>query len=197
LISSSQSFICYYEKVKVPPFGHGLLYLSCAIATLVNSKADFIDLPADASEWRFTGRTGNLIDRFGGIAEMEERDMGAHAGVFGTTSGAGDPNIPGNVNGAPISYMYFDGYSGRGEGYRVWSGTSDSEHQEFTMIFDLFVPASNNSAHLSFFNGNDNNINDADYLLTRRRHLRAQLAPAIIESDYFDTIVSMEDLLEG
>jgi hypothetical protein len=143
-----------------------MLYLSCVIATLVNSKADFIDLPSDATEWRFTGRSGNLVDRFKGIAQMEERDMGTHAGVFGTSSGAGDPNIPGNVNGAPISYMYFDGYSGRSEGYRVWSGTSDSEHQEFTMIFDLFVPASNNSAHLSFFNGNDNNINDADYLLT-------------------------------
>ena len=62
--------------------------------------------------------------------------------------------------------MYFDGYSTSGDGYRVWSGTTDSEHQEFTMIFDLFVPASNNSAYISFFNGNDNNSNDADYLIT-------------------------------
>ncbi|NRB27272.1 MAG: hypothetical protein HRU37_06270, partial [Roseibacillus sp.] len=143
-----------------------MIYLSCAIANIVNSNADFIDLPADATEWRFTGRTGNLIDRFKGIAKMEELDMSTHAGVFGTTSGEGDPNTPGNIDGAAISYMYFDGYSTSGDGYRVWSGTTDSEHQEFTMIFDLFVPASNNSAYISFFNGNDNNSNDADYLIT-------------------------------
>ena len=143
-----------------------MIYLSCAIANIVNSNADFIDLPADATEWRFTGRTGNLIDRFKGIAEMEELDMGTHVGVFGTTSGEGDPDTPGNIDGASISYMYFDGYSTSGDGYRVWSGTTDSEHQEFTMIFDLFVPASNNSAYISFFNGNDNNSNDADYLIT-------------------------------
>ena len=112
------------------------------------------------------GVSGNLLDSFKGIAQMEERGMGAHAGVFGTTSGAGAPNIPGDIGGEPISYMYFDGYSNRSEGYRVQPGTTDTEHQEFTMIFDLFVPASNNSAHLSFFNGNDDNRNDADYLLT-------------------------------
>jgi len=130
------------------------------------AHADFIDLPADATEWRFTGRSGNVIDRFLGVAEMEERDMRTHVGVFGTTSGAGNANTPGDIDGESVSYMFFDGYSGSGDGYRVWPGTSDSEHQEFTMIFDLFVPASNNDNYIGIFNGNDGNANDADYLLT-------------------------------
>ena len=97
---------------------------------------------------------------------MDEVGMGAHAGVFDTTSGPGDSNIPGNIDGNVVDYMYFDGYSGSGDGYRVWPGTSDSEHQEFTMIFDLFVPTSNSSSYIGIFNGNDGNSNDADYLLT-------------------------------
>jgi hypothetical protein len=147
-------------------FRFGMLCMTCAVAGFIDAHADFIDLPADGSEWRFTGRSGDLIDPYKGIGQMEERGMGVHAGVFGRTSGAGDPNTPGNIDGESIGYMYFDGYASREEGYRIAPGTTDAEHQEFTMIFDLFIPASNKSAHLSFFNGNDNNINDADYLIT-------------------------------
>ena len=129
------------------------------------TQADYIDLPADSTEWRFTGRTGSTIDREKGVAVMEEIGMSTHAGVFGSTSGPGTSSVPGNIDGQTVDYMFFDGYSASGDGYRVWPGTSDTEHQEFTMIFDLFVPASNNSNYLSFFNGNDGNGNDADYLI--------------------------------
>ncbi len=127
----------------------------------------FIPRPSSlASEWRFQSRdAAGLISKAFGPGELKEIGMTGHQGVFSVKTAASTTEIPGAINGVAMPVMYFDGAAKSGEGWRLLPNSGATDHYEYSLVYDLFVPASNTSAKLALFQGNAANTNDADYFL--------------------------------
>lgn len=118
------------------------------------------------SEWRFSSRDASgVINKAFGPGELKEIGMTGHQGVFSSVSGAGSAEVPGAINDLAMPVMYFDGAAKSGEGWRLTPNTGVSDHYEYSLVYDLFVPASNNSTYVSLFQGNSANTNNCDYFL--------------------------------
>ncbi|MCW1922656.1 PQQ-binding-like beta-propeller repeat protein [Luteolibacter arcticus] len=127
----------------------------------------FINRPtATTSEWRFDSRNASgVISKVFGPGTMTEIGLTGHKGVFSVANGTGTPELPGAIDGRPVPVMYFDGATKSGEGWRMNAGTGVTDHYEYTLVYDLFVPASNTAGKLALYQGNPGNSNDADYFL--------------------------------
>lgn len=127
----------------------------------------FIPRPSSlASEWRFQSRDASgVVSKAFGPGELVEIGMTGHQGVFSMRTGAGTSELPGAINGVAMPVMYFDGAAKSGEGWRLNPNSAVTDHYEYSLVYDLFVPASNTSAKLSLFQGNPANSNDSDYFL--------------------------------
>lgn len=128
---------------------------------------EFVPRPtATTSEWRFQSRNGaGVISNAFGPGTMTEIDLTGHKGVLSSASGAGTAEVPGAINGVAMPVMYFDGAAKSTEGIAINPATGVTDHYEYSLVYDLFVPASNNSPYLALYQGNATNSNDADYFI--------------------------------
>jgi hypothetical protein len=120
------------------------------------------------TQWDF--EAGDLTATFGpGTLEYLDRDGGATAAGtrFGSTASFGIPGIGGQA----AQVMKFPRAASPGLGFRVEPGAppngGGSHVNDYTMVFDLCVPASSFKADswLSFFNTNAENANDGELFL--------------------------------
>lgn len=141
--------------------------INVARAAGSGTTTPFVSRPSSmSSEWRFSARdaTGVIAKAFG-PGELAEVGMTGHQGVFSLQAGATTAEVPGAIDGVAMPVMFFDGAAKSGEGWRLLPNSGASDHYEYTLIYDLFVPASNTSNKLALFQGNAGNTNDADYFL--------------------------------
>ena len=127
----------------------------------------FVARPAAlTTEWRFVSRDASgVISKAFGPGDLTEIGMAGHQGAFSIKAGAATAETPGAIDGVAMPVMYFDGAAKSGEGWKFIPNTGVTDHYEYTLIYDMFVPASNTSAKLALFQGNAGNTNDADYFL--------------------------------
>jgi hypothetical protein len=118
------------------------------------------------SEWRFSGDSNEVINKVFGPGTMEYADGDGGAtdmdDVFGISDGLGVPHI----DGSPVSYLRFQARSAATEGYHVRANTATGGSlAQFTMIFDLYVEASNDDPWLGLWNGSPTNTDDDELFL--------------------------------
>jgi len=142
-------------------------WLTLALAPAASAQSYIVRPTSTTTEWHFLSRnaTTGVIGNVFGPGTLTEVGMTGHKGVFSTVSGAGTAEVPGAVNGVAMPVMYFDGAAKSGEGWQFNPATGVSDHYEYSLVYDLFVPASNTSAYLALYQGNPANSNDADYFL--------------------------------
>jgi len=134
------------------------------LAAFVVSVPASAQVPAPSlgtTEWRFTGATGEFVDATGGFAQMEYADgAGGQTSMldtFTTTQAAGIPDI-GGVD-APV--MHFAPHVPNTTGY-FFRPNVVAEPEQFTLVYDLFIPAGTTDPWMGLWNGNATNSNDAE-----------------------------------
>ena len=167
------------------------IILSTTFATHVITAAN-VPLPNNATEWRFTSmatgpwsgsstsqsRTSTFPNHAGpGVLETVSMDTRSrtfswqswneslHAGTIQTTSGTGDSNTPGNIDGQSVSYLAFDGTTSSAGSYRVKANTGLNTVSDYTLIYDVFVADNNSSSFLNLVQTDTDNSSDGDYFL--------------------------------
>ncbi len=146
-----------------------LAFVFALIAGLPAVSAQVI--PPGTSEWNFNSWDGSyVIQKALGPSGASITAVG---GVWTndsiiSTGAAGGNLVPDLPNGTDF-VLKTTGQGGTNVGYNTLSGVDGPNthgHVTFTMIWDMYVPSSNNSAYLSIFNGNATNFNGADFRLT-------------------------------
>jgi hypothetical protein len=129
-------------------------------------------IPPGTSEWNFNNWNGSyviekVLGPSGAIMTAEGAAVRSNDAIIITGAAGGNlvPNLP---NGSD-HVLKMTGQGGADTGYKTLSGVDGPSalgHVTFTMIWDMYVPASNNSAYLAIYNGSPTNGNSADFRLT-------------------------------
>lgn len=217
--SNATSHLVYFGTVNPPPLLADTMSPSVGVSNLLTRAVYYWRVDevtptgtVAGNVWSFTTRDTNVV-----VYEwnFENGDLSAVLGpgvmsyadsatagltAFGTTDGIGVPHIAGQ----PARYLRAPAFSGPGNGYHVTFNETGPNGggiyiNQFTMIFDLLLPAPVNWCAL--FNTNPGNANDADFYITSTGQLGigaiGYSAAGIIGAGQWYRVAFVADLAAG
>lgn len=128
--------------------------------------------------WMCASAQAELKDRVKGLWDFENLSLSASVGndlvfagnasattEFNTTTGFGIPDI----GGIPAKVMHFPAYTNPADGIKIYPGIEANGGgvyvNLYTLLMDIFYPASSDGLYRALFQTNDTNANDADFFV--------------------------------
>ena len=112
-------------------------WLYAASLAAAGTAAADIALPEDATEWRFYGQSGNVIDRWQGPGTLEAFTGGSPDTTFGSFQITDGTTIP-HISGTEASYLH---YSPLPSQFRLNTGVGNggSGIPQYSLVFDMYL----------------------------------------------------------